>query len=148
MCLGEGECRHLRKTISFWNRWNGGGPLQLGPGRISREDAFFSTELSLGGEAEILAAPEAEIWRFPISTFSKSEKGFDETVQGESVTIRWPVEPVGAWSGSESPDLPGLLNTSGLDARPFPIPTLMPLDRGRPSCSHRSSARAHHRTWL
>jgi hypothetical protein len=56
------------------------------------EDAYFSTELSLGGEAELLAVPEADTWRFPISTFSKSEKGFDETVQGESVTIRWPVK--------------------------------------------------------
>jgi hypothetical protein len=53
-------------------------------------DARFSTELSLGGEAEIVAVPEAEIWRFPVSTFSKSERGFDETVQGESVTVLWP----------------------------------------------------------
>lgn len=56
------------------------------------EDALFSTELSLGGEAELEAFPEAECWRFAISTFSKSERGFDETVQGESVTFRWPVK--------------------------------------------------------
>jgi hypothetical protein len=53
-------------------------------------DAFFSTEISLGSEAEILATPKAEIWRFPISTYSKSERGLDETVQGESVTVLWP----------------------------------------------------------
>jgi len=55
------------------------------------EDAFFTTELSLGGEAHVLAAPSSDSWTFPISTFSKSERGFDETVQGESITIRWPV---------------------------------------------------------
>jgi hypothetical protein len=53
--------------------------------------AFFTTELSLGTATELVADPEAEIWRFPISTFSKSERGFDETVQGESVLVRWPV---------------------------------------------------------
>jgi hypothetical protein len=56
------------------------------------EDSFFTTELSLGAEADVHSAPPADIWRYPISTFSKSEKGFDETVQGESVTIRWPIE--------------------------------------------------------
>jgi hypothetical protein len=54
-------------------------------------DAVFATELSLGGAAEIHATPDAEVWRFPISTFSKSERGFDETVQGEGVLVRWPV---------------------------------------------------------
>jgi hypothetical protein len=53
-------------------------------------DAFFTTEISLGERAEVVAVPEAEIWRFPISTFSKSERGFDETVQGESILLRWP----------------------------------------------------------
>ncbi len=56
------------------------------------EDSFFSTELSLGAVGQIQAVPESTPWRFPISTFSKSERGFDETVQGESVTIRWPIE--------------------------------------------------------
>jgi len=53
-------------------------------------EARFSTEISLGGDAEVLAVPDAEIWRFPISTYSKSERGLDETVQGESVTVLWP----------------------------------------------------------
>jgi alpha-amylase/alpha-mannosidase (GH57 family) len=65
--------------VSF--QWN---PDSFPPG------ARFSTELSLGADAEVLAEPQGEIWRFPISTFSKSEKGLDETVQGESVTILWP----------------------------------------------------------
>jgi hypothetical protein len=55
------------------------------------EDALFTTELSLGAAAEVVAVPDSTSWRFPISTFSKTERGFDETVQGESVTIRWPI---------------------------------------------------------
>ena len=53
--------------------------------------SFFTTELSLGADAQVQATPHATIWRFPIATFSKSERGFDETVQGESVLVRWPV---------------------------------------------------------
>jgi len=60
-------------------------------------DAFFTTELSLGGEAELDVSPKGEIWHFPVSTFSKSERGFDETVQGESVLVRWPVGEGMAW---------------------------------------------------
>jgi alpha-amylase len=59
--------------------------------------ALFSTELSLGADAKVDTAEGAEVWRFPVSTFSKSEKGFDETVQGESMTIRWPVRAGEGW---------------------------------------------------
>jgi hypothetical protein len=31
------------------------------------------------------------VWSFAIATVSKSERGLDETVQGQSVTPRWPV---------------------------------------------------------
>lgn len=55
------------------------------------ENTVFTTEISLGGEARVTATSGGEIWRFPIATFSKSERGFDETVQGESVLVRWPV---------------------------------------------------------
>lgn len=55
------------------------------------QDAVFTSELSLGGEANVLPTPAATLWRFPVSTFSKSERGVDETVQGESLTVRWPV---------------------------------------------------------
>ncbi len=54
-------------------------------------DSFFSTELSLGAQGQVLPTPDSKTWRFLISTFSKSERGFDETVQGESVTVRWPI---------------------------------------------------------
>ncbi len=53
-------------------------------------EAFFTTEISLGAEASVSPEPGGLLWRYPISTFSKSERGFDETVQGESVTVAWP----------------------------------------------------------
>lgn len=56
------------------------------------EDSVFTTELSLGADARVQAVPESTQWRFPISTFSKSERGFDETIQGESLTIGWPIQ--------------------------------------------------------
>jgi hypothetical protein len=55
------------------------------------EDALFTTELSLGAEIEVVSVPGSDSWRYPVSTFSKSERGFDEMIQGESLTIRWPV---------------------------------------------------------
>jgi len=90
ICLGASEGGTFEKRIRFESDgavevlydWDPAGFPQ---------DAFFTTELSLGAEADVLAVPDSASWRFPISTFSKSERGFDKTVQGESVTIRWPV---------------------------------------------------------
>jgi alpha-amylase len=81
----------LAKTLEFEAdgsldvdlRWDPGG---FPPG------ALLATELSLGAEAVVVAEHSARVWRHPISTFSKSERGFDETIQGESVTVAWPVE--------------------------------------------------------
>ncbi len=53
------------------------------------EDGWLTTELSLFRPLEI-DAPGARVWRYPIETVAKSEKGFDRTVQGESVTLGWP----------------------------------------------------------
>ena len=36
------------------------------------------------------ATPDAEVWRHPIETVAKSERGLDRTRQGESLTFRWP----------------------------------------------------------
>jgi len=52
----------------------------------------FSTELSLSAPLPLRADPEAELWTFPIETVAKSERGLDRTRQGESVTLRWPVD--------------------------------------------------------
>jgi alpha-amylase len=52
----------------------------------------FAVELSLSAGLEIRTEPPAEVWTFPIETVAKSERGLDRTRQGDSVTLRWPVE--------------------------------------------------------
>jgi len=34
----------------------------------------------------------ASVWRHPIVTVSKREDGLEESVQGESITPRWPAQ--------------------------------------------------------
>lgn len=53
---------------------------------------FFAVELSLFRPLGIVATPDADVWSHPVETIAKSERGLDRTVQGESVTLRWPVE--------------------------------------------------------
>jgi hypothetical protein len=52
----------------------------------------FATELSLAAPVTLECRPGADEWRFEIETVAKSERGLDRTRQGESVTLRWPVE--------------------------------------------------------
>ena len=66
-------------TVSY--RWN---PVAFPPG------ALFAPEISLSYPLELRYTPIADVWTFPIATVSKSERGLDETVQGQSVTPRWP----------------------------------------------------------
>jgi hypothetical protein len=54
-------------------------------------DTWFSTELSLAGELEIVTAPDADRWMYPILTYSKSERGLEETRQGTAIVLRWPI---------------------------------------------------------
>jgi alpha-amylase len=58
---------------------------------VGQPDDLFAPELSLFAPLELRSDPEAEIWTFPIETVAKSERGFDRTRQGDSVTPRWPV---------------------------------------------------------
>jgi alpha-amylase len=53
--------------------------------------AWFAPELSLARDVELHCRPEADAWRYPITTVAKSERGLEETVQGISITPRWPV---------------------------------------------------------
>jgi alpha-amylase len=53
-------------------------------------NAVFAPELSLAREAPLRVQPDAEIWRSQITTVARSERGFEETVQGVSLTPRWP----------------------------------------------------------
>jgi alpha-amylase len=54
--------------------------------------AVFAPELSVARAAPLEVRPEAEIWRFEIATVARSERGFEETVQGLSLTPRWPAQ--------------------------------------------------------
>jgi hypothetical protein len=67
-------------TVAY--RWD---PAALPPG------ACFAPEISLAHPLELRYTPVAEVWSFPITTLAKSERGLDETVQGRSLTPRWPV---------------------------------------------------------
>jgi 4-alpha-glucanotransferase len=53
-------------------------------------DALFAPEISLARALELKCSPAADVWSFPIVTISKSERGLDQTVQGSSLTPRWP----------------------------------------------------------
>jgi hypothetical protein len=55
-------------------------------------DDWFATELSLFAPLQVRSDPPAELWSFPIETVAKSERGLDRTRQGDSVTLRWPVQ--------------------------------------------------------
>lgn len=50
----------------------------------------FAPELSFGAPLDLRTAPEAPLWRFPIETIAKSERGLERTAQGTSVTPQWP----------------------------------------------------------
>lgn len=64
-------------TISW--RWSG-----------STAARWFSTEVSLAAPLQAVTEPVAELAAYPIETVAKSEKGFDRTRQGESLTFLWP----------------------------------------------------------
>ncbi len=52
--------------------------------------AWFAPELSLAHEVRLRCAPDAEVWRYPIRTVAKSERGPEEITQGMAITPRWP----------------------------------------------------------
>ncbi len=56
----------------------------------------FAPEISVSRVVALACTPAADVWSFPIATVAKSERGLDETVQGHSLTPRWPVSAGGA----------------------------------------------------
>lgn len=54
-------------------------------------DSLFSPEVSFAGALTLRSAPVVEEWIHPVTTLSKSEKGLDETPQGTSHTLLFPV---------------------------------------------------------
>ena len=88
----EVTCRapQLEKRI----RCDAGGGLTVSYGwdeAAFPQDALFAPEVSLARPLELTCVPTADVWSFPVATVSKSERGLDETVQGHSLTPRWPV---------------------------------------------------------
>ncbi|MEO8140121.1 MAG: alpha-amylase/4-alpha-glucanotransferase domain-containing protein, partial [Gemmatimonadota bacterium] len=62
-------------------RWN---PAGIGG------DGIFAPEVSYNGPMEITCEPATPVWSYNIVTVAKSEKDFDTTIQGRSVTPLWP----------------------------------------------------------
>ena len=54
-------------------------------------DALFAPEISLAGNLDLRPAPVVDRWVYPVMTVSKSERGLDETPQGMSETILFPI---------------------------------------------------------
>ena len=52
-------------------------------------DAHFAPELSFLPPLELRVTPDVPVWRFPIETVAKSERGLERTLQGTSVTPLW-----------------------------------------------------------
>ena len=52
--------------------------------------SWFAPELSLAQDLALDAPAAAETWRHQITTVARSERGFEETIQGVSLTPRWP----------------------------------------------------------
>jgi alpha-amylase len=86
-CAAGGDGVGLSKLLRFGDA----GELRVryawDPG--AAPDEVFSTELSLAGQLAI-EVPGGDVWRYPIETVAKSERGLDRTRQGESLTVRWP----------------------------------------------------------
>ena len=59
-------------------------------GSAAPANAVFAPELSLAREVSLRLQPDADVWRSKITTVARSERGFEETVQGISLTPRWP----------------------------------------------------------
>ena len=53
-------------------------------------NAMFAPEISVSRSIPVHVHPDVEIWRSEITTVARSERGFEETVQGFSITPRWP----------------------------------------------------------
>jgi alpha-amylase len=89
-CAASGDGVPLSKLIRFGDK----GELSVSYAWDPRAaaDVVFSTELSVAGQL-VIEAPGGEIWRHPIETVAKSERGLDRTRQGESLTVRWPAHP-------------------------------------------------------
>jgi alpha-amylase/alpha-mannosidase (GH57 family) len=77
----------VRGALRVTYRWDAAA---FPPGTV------FAPEVSVSRVVDLACTPAADVWSFPIATVAKSERGLDETVQGHSLTPRWPVSAGGA----------------------------------------------------
>ena len=84
VCIGDG----IEKRIRFSENGEIGVSWTWNPLAVEA-DARFASEISLFRPLAIVSNPSATAWNAPVETVSKSEKGLDRTVQGESVTLLW-----------------------------------------------------------
>jgi len=81
--------RQLVKTLRFARDGELSVSYEWDPA-LAGPDDVFTTELSLFRPLEVRCEPAGEVWRYPVETVAKSERGLDRTLQGESTTLRWP----------------------------------------------------------
>jgi hypothetical protein len=85
----SGGGRSLEKRLTFTPDGNIAVAYSWDHSEEHRDD-FFASEISLFAPLELRTQPAADVWSFSIETVAKSERGFDRTRQGDSVTLRWP----------------------------------------------------------
>ena len=90
IALRAGTGRALEKRLRFSRegtleiryRWDAAG---------FPRDALFAPELSLSMDVDLeFDPPPSEVWRHEILSFSRSERGAEQSIQGLSVTPVWP----------------------------------------------------------
>ncbi|HXE58680.1 MAG TPA: alpha-amylase/4-alpha-glucanotransferase domain-containing protein [Gemmatimonadales bacterium] len=84
------EDRALEKVIVFGGDGLLGIEYRWRPAALPA-DGYFAPEVSLARPLPLRPVPEVEAWAYPIETVAKSERGLDHTIQGRSLTPRWPV---------------------------------------------------------
>ncbi len=87
---GGGGIGPLAKTLRFTREGRVAVSYEWEVPQATPHD-LFAPELSLFRPLAISCDPEPEIWTFAVETVAKSERGLDRTLQGESVTLRWPL---------------------------------------------------------
>jgi len=80
----------LEKTLTF--DANGCLDVAYAWNPASHGNAVFAPELSLAHDVKLRLEPDVDVWRSPITTVARSERGFEETAQGISITPRWPAQ--------------------------------------------------------
>jgi hypothetical protein len=95
-------CRALAGGAALVKRYRFGraGPVRVvwrWDPAVAEPDDVFASELSLAAPLGFEWDEEPDMWRYPIDTVARSERGIERTRQGDSLTFRWPAAPGTAW---------------------------------------------------